>query len=122
MNRYFDFSHTQLKVLAGLAGLLLLLSGYQFVRAYSSPTEQSLELPILLSDPTEYTGLFVLDPNTAPIDSLELLPGIGPALAERIVTYRQHGRFEEPIDITNVRGIGPRTYERLKPYLKVHRP
>ena len=122
MNRYFDFSHTQLKVLAGLAVLLLLLSGYQFVRAYSSPTERSLELPILLSHPTDYTGLFVLDPNTAPIDSLELLPGIGPALAERIVAYRQHGRFVEPIDITNVHGIGPRTYERLKPYLKVNRP
>lgn len=122
MNQYFDFSKRQLQVLAGMSILLLLVSGYHFVRANASPTESSLEMPILLGEPAHYTGLFVLDPNTAPADSLELLPGIGSTLADRIVAYRQHSRFDQEIDITNVKGIGPRLYERLKPYLKVHRP
>ena len=68
-----------------------------------------------------YSGVFMLDPNTAPVDSLELLPGIGPVLADRIVAYRQETLFVEPIDITNVTGIGPRLYEKLKPFLKVRR-
>lgn len=121
MNRYFDFSESQLKVLAGLSILLLVMAGYHFVIANVSPTDVPPELPILLGSAPVYSGLFVLDPNTAPADSLELLPGIGPALADRIVAYRQHQRFETEIDITNVKGIGPRLYERLKPYLKVQR-
>jgi competence protein ComEA len=122
INRFFDFSDTQLKVLAGLSVVLLLVSGYHFVRANTSPAETGPELPVLLGSAPDYTGLFVLDPNTAPADSLELLPGIGAILADRIVAYRQHNRFEQEIDITNVKGIGPRLYERLKPYLKVQRP
>lgn len=59
-----------------------------------------------------------LDPNTSCVDSLCLLPGIGPALAERIVAARQDGlRFARARDLQEVRGIGPRTVERLAPYL-----
>lgn len=59
-----------------------------------------------------------LDPNTSPADSLALLPGIGPALAGRIVAARQQGvQFACARDLQAVRGIGPRTIERLEPYL-----
>jgi len=59
-----------------------------------------------------------LDPNTCPADSLELLPGIGPALAGRIVAARAAGlHFACARDLQEVRGIGPRTVERLAPYL-----
>jgi hypothetical protein len=59
-----------------------------------------------------------LNPNTSCVDSLCLLPGIGPALAERIVAAREAGlRFARARDLQEVRGIGPRTVERLAPYL-----
>jgi len=53
--------------------------------------------------------------NTAPADSLEILPGIGPALAIRIVEYRNtYGNFDSIRDIIEVRGIGPATFGELK--------
>lgn len=122
LNKYFDFSPAQLKFLTVLAALTLLLTGYYFVRVNSRPTERGVALPVMLGDREVYVGPFILDPNTAPADSLELLPGIGPVLADRIVAYRQHATFETEIDITNVTGIGPKLYERIKPYLKVARP
>jgi competence protein ComEA len=60
-----------------------------------------------------------IDPNTAPQEDLELLPGIGPALAGRIVTDRTaHGRFDSAAVLTRVPGIGPRLVERLRPHLR----
>ena len=45
--------------------------------------------------------------NTATAEELELLTGIGPALAEEIVSYRdEHGAFETPEELMNVKGIG----------------
>jgi competence protein ComEA len=53
--------------------------------------------------------------NTASAAELETLPGIGPALAQRIVTYRtEHGPFAHIEDIMNVAGIGPATFDNIK--------
>lgn len=121
LNKYFDFTTTQLRFLIVLSAVVMVLALYLFVRSYSTPTPEALSLPVFLGESDrQVTGLFVLDPNTAPADSLELLPGIGKVLADRIVEYRQHARFETEIDITAVRGIGPKMYERLRPYLKVY--
>lgn len=58
--------------------------------------------------------------NSATVDELQKLPGIGPAIAQRIVTYREvHGDFSQPGDVSSVRGIGPRTFERIRAYLVV---
>lgn len=95
---------------------------YLFVRSYALPSDESPSFEIFVGDEgRKLTGIFVLDPNTAPADSQELLPGIGRVLADRIVEYRQHHRFEKAIDITEVKGIGPKTFERLRPYLKVNK-
>jgi competence ComEA-like helix-hairpin-helix protein len=61
-----------------------------------------------------------LDPNTASSQALQRLPGIGPALAGRIIEYRElQGPFRSPRDLLAVKGIGPKTFERLEPYLFV---
>ena len=62
-----------------------------------------------------------IDVNTASEEELELIPGIGPAMAQRIITWREeHGPFERVEDLLNVRGIGVKTLEKLRPYVVVH--
>jgi comEA protein len=58
--------------------------------------------------------------NTATSAQLQLLPGIGPALAGRILDYRtKNGPFRSVEDLDNVKGIGPRTLEKLRPLVTV---
>lgn len=120
-NQFFDLTAAQARFVGALAVLALVLAGYSFIRSYSTPTLDSPNLPVIFGDEEKYVGVFVLDPNTAPADSLELLPGVGKMLADRIVEYRQTKPFRSEIDVTEVKGIGPKLYERLKPYLKVAR-
>jgi len=59
-----------------------------------------------------------IDIDRASPDVLERLPGIGPGLASRIVIDRErHGPFRTPDGLLRVRGIGPRTLARIRPYL-----
>lgn len=60
-----------------------------------------------------------LNINTASAAELELLPRIGPTLAGRIIEYRsQHGPIRSLRQLTEVKGIGARTIERLEPYIR----
>ena len=60
-----------------------------------------------------------IDVNGAPPEALRLLPGIGPALAERIVAERRRGGpFRSLQDLQRVRGIGPRKAARLAGWLR----
>ncbi len=53
--------------------------------------------------------------NAATLADLETLPGVGPALAQRIIDYRtEHGGFRRVEDLMEVAGIGPKTYEDIK--------
>ncbi len=120
MNNFFEFSKRQLQFIFFLASISVLAAVYLFVKAYAFPSENSTGLEVFIGENTPvFTGLFIVDPNTTPADSLELLPGIGRILADRIVEYREENKFVETIDITNVPGIGARKYEKIKPYLKI---
>ena len=66
------------------------------------------------------TPQFPINLNTATAEQLEAIPGIGPVLAQRIIEYRQtHGRFQSVDELLEVRGIGPKRLENMRPYVVV---
>ncbi len=61
-----------------------------------------------------------LDLNAARVSDLRELPGIGPALAQRIVDHREaHGPFSSLEALTVVEGVGDKTLERIRPFVVV---
>lgn len=66
----------------------------------------------------ELTGKLNL--NTASEDQLMVLPSVGPAKAERIVTWRKkNGGFKRTADLRRVKGFGYKTFKKLEPYLDI---
>jgi competence protein ComEA len=64
----------------------------------------------------------LIDVNRATAKELEALPGIGPALAGRIITSREaDGPFRTVEELQRVAGIGPALLERLRPLVRVAR-
>lgn len=57
--------------------------------------------------------------NQADATELQTLPGVGPSLAQSIITYRQqHGGLKSFTDLDAVKGIGPKKLEKLRPYVR----
>lgn len=67
------------------------------------------------SNATQSSDSKIININTATVDELSTLSGIGKAIAERIVAYRmQNGKFENIEDIKNVTGIGDSKFNNIK--------
>ena len=67
--------------------------------------------------------LAAINLNTATKDELVALPGIGPAKAQAILDYRStHGSFKSIEEVKDVKGIGAKRFEKLKPELTVVGP
>lgn len=120
--RIFDFSNAQMKTLVLLAVLLTAGGSWLLLRDLL-PQSDRAPRPWRVSAVEGYRQLLVVDLNGAPADSLELIPGIGPVLAGRIVSFRrEHGPFAAVESLQQVHGFGPAAVEKVKPYLKVSRP
>lgn len=55
--------------------------------------------------------------NTANAAALERIPGIGPAMAQRIIEHRQRSKFHTPEDLIDVKGIGEKKLDKMRPYV-----
>ena len=80
----------------------------------ASSTTQEIERPALAR---------LIKINAATAAELELLPGIGPAMAARIIRHRaENGPFRGRSDLDRVRGVGEKTLERLLPLVSFELP
>ncbi|MBN2732124.1 MAG: helix-hairpin-helix domain-containing protein [Balneolaceae bacterium] len=62
----------------------------------------------------------VINVNTADTQTLQKLPGIGPAYAKHIVEYRQkHGSFTDKDELLKIKGIGKKRLAKIKPFIKL---
>ena len=72
------------------------------------------------ADAAPKSGAAALNLNTATAAQLEALPGIGARTAQLIVEYRQkNGGFKKVEDLMNVKGIGEKSFLKLKPHITV---
>jgi competence protein ComEA len=83
----------------------------------SSPKSQVSTAPAAEAKPAKLTSAAdgTVNLNKADAEALQKLPGIGPTMAERILAYRKEsGGFESTEDLQEVRGIGEKTFAKLK--------
>lgn len=79
---------------------------------YTISTQRQAAEPVT-PEPPEPEG--PVDINTASLDELQTLTGIGPVLAQRIMEYREeHGRFQSVEELLEVKGIGEATLAKFR--------
>lgn len=101
-----------LKLTAALIVSSLYCLGVQAQGGQMGSTRQSSQTP--------KPAPAIVNINTATNTELETLPGVGPALATRIIEYRQkNGPFKKIEDLMSVRGIGEKSFLKLKPLVTV---
>lgn len=64
----------------------------------------------------------VINLNTATVDQLTFLPGIGESKAERIVAFRAKHTFKRAVELARVKGIGLKSVRKLRPWIRVEGP
>src|SRR5215510_11413550 len=72
---------------------------------------------------TTATATAPVNLNTATVEQLATIPGVGPKMAERIIDYRQkNGGFKKVEDLMNVSGVGEKSFLKMKPLITVTAP
>ena len=88
--------------------------------AYSAPSKPTVTEEVLPAVESETAISYPLDLNRATAEQLQTLPGIGPAIAQRIVDYRQkHGEFETKEALMEVSGIGQKRFDAIDSMITV---
>lgn len=112
-----------LDAIAAAGGLLEVAdpAGVNLAR-FLSDGEQ-IRVPEVGEAPAAQPGLTpdgLVNLNTADAATLETLPRVGPAMASRIITWREdHGGFQSVDDLRQVTGVGERTFAELAPLVTV---
>ena len=76
-----------------------------------------------IQNPAQVAEKATLNLNTATLDQLETLPGIGRKVAERILEHRtKSGGFKKIEELMNVKGIGEKSFLKIKPLITVAPP
>ncbi|HEX5446517.1 MAG TPA: helix-hairpin-helix domain-containing protein [Pirellulales bacterium] len=95
--------------------LLALVAGGLYILARGGATGRLIEIDRARPE----TAKFQIDINRADWPEFTVLPGVGETLARRIVASRQaDGPFADVDALRRVRGIGPKTLEEIRPYLR----
>ncbi len=103
----------------GPAMLAAIAAHVDLPEAPAATAARATRAPALLAARTGSFAAEAVDLNTATAAELDALPGIGPALATRILEWRaEHGRFRDIAELEQVRGIGPRMMQRLAPLVR----
>lgn len=108
--RQDDWTRSPARPLAALVLMMLLLSGLAI--GWSEGRAPAGQLPVA----RQALPARLIDVNHATAAELDLLPGIGPKKAAGIIQERtEGGPFRDLDDLERVRGIGPRTVQKLRP-------
>ncbi|MCA9709865.1 MAG: helix-hairpin-helix domain-containing protein [Myxococcales bacterium] len=78
------------------------------------PTASAATLPLAMLAPALEGQLNL---NTATAEQLQLLPGVGPATAAKIIAYRERHPFRSLLHLMRIDGIGRKRFEAMRPYL-----
>ena len=115
------FNRREQVALCFLTGALLAGSGLAVVDYYHPSSLEEFEVvhrAVAVPQPAAPVAVEAgpIHLNAATAAQLQQLPSIGPHMAARILEYRQaHGRFKTLDELQQVRGIGARTVDKLKP-------
>ena len=123
----------QKEVLVFLFIVIVAYPAYRTYRLYKGHVEKAMQSTEAISkgllnkfmedtlyEKKEPQDTFKFNLNEVSWEALTLIPGIGENTAKKIIMYRlKNGKFYRVEDVLKVKGIGRKTYEKLKPYVYV---
>lgn len=110
----FYFTKQEKIVILFLTGAIIFGLGIQWLRANGNLPVDSIKIGKKAKSVNSPNGKKI-NINSASIDKLDTLPGIGPKIAADIINYRkERGEFKSIEDIKKVRGIGKKKFEKIK--------
>ena len=111
-------------ILVAITGAFLCLLLGVFLGRYTNKTyikiQDTQAIETTTTDNQQSDTQAKININTATVDQLQVLHGIGKALAQRIVDYREeNGNFETIEDLMNVKGIGQSTFASIQEFITI---
>lgn len=112
----FQMNTHKLLKLFGIFYVVVLLCGPSIVAAADKAPEAAV-----VKEAAEAAGAMeAVNINTASVDALSKIPGVGPKVGEAIAAYREtNGAFKSIADLANVDGIDAALLEKIKPFLSM---